>query len=108
VDDLEVPLDAHLVRELAGQPAQGGAGRVFRGLEVVLGHSHAVGVPDLLGPHLLAHDLAGGRDGQIVAHGEVDLGQDQVAWAHAFAAAGAGQDFLRHRHAHLSSSPSAS
>jgi len=47
---LEVPLDPHLVRELAGEPAERGAGRVLGRLEMVLGHSHAIGVPNLLGP----------------------------------------------------------
>ena len=100
--DLEVPLDAHVVRELAREPAEGGAGRVLGGLEVILGHRDALGVPDLLRPHLLAHDPARGRDRQVVAHREIDLGQDEVARADALAPRPAGQDLLGHRHAHQS------
>jgi hypothetical protein len=97
---LEVPLDAHVARELARQPPERGAGRVLRGLEVVLDHSHPIRVPHPLRAHLLAHDLARGRDGEVVAHREIDLRQHDLARPHRVAAAGAGEDLLRHGHAH--------
>src|SRR2546430_1863090 len=83
---LEVPLDSHLLRELTGEPAEGCARRILRRLKVVLRYRNALGVPDLLGPHLLAHDLSGRGDGEVVAHGKVDPGQHEVAWLDAFAA----------------------
>src|SRR2546425_1062159 len=83
---LEVPLDAHLVRELAGEAAEGRPRRVFCGLEVVLCDRDALGIPDLLRAHLLAHDLAGGRGSQVVALREVDLREDSIPPAHAVAA----------------------
>src|SRR5207249_3306828 len=54
-------------------------------------------------PHLLAHDLPRWWDREVVAHGEVDLPQHQVAGPDLVAAAGPGQDLLRHGHAHGSS-----
>ena len=98
---LEVPLDAHVVRELAGQAAEGGARGVLRRLEVVLRDGDAVWIPDLIRAHLLAHDPARGRDRQVVAHREIDFGQDEVTGDHALAPGAPSQDLLRHRHRHI-------
>src|SRR5258708_12310085 len=93
---LEVPLDPHVAGELPGEPAERCAGGVLGGLEVILRDRHTLGIPDLLGPHLLAHDLARGRDGEAVAHREADLGQDEAPTPHALAPDSASQHLLVH------------
>ena len=97
---LEVPLDSHLVGELAREATKGGARCVFRGLEVVLRHRHTFRVPDPFGAHLLAHDLSGRRDGEVVPHRKVDLGENQVSGTDTVAPGSTSQDLLGHRHAH--------
>ncbi len=104
---LEVPLDSHVARELPREAAEGRARGVLGGLEVVLCDGDALRVPDLLSAHLLAHDLSGRRNREVVAHREVDLREHQVAGHDALPSRAAGQDLLRHGHAHLAN-PSAS
>jgi len=97
---LEVPLDAHVARELARHATEAALAASLAGWKWSCTTAMRLGSHTRWAPIWSRMILPAGGMVRVVAHREVDPGQDQVTRHDRVPPAGAGEDLLGHGHTH--------